>query len=215
MKKLILILTAVTLLFSSAALAEDLSALTDEELQALYQNVEAEMARRELTAGQGTEFVIGLHFAPCEEELQDMQKEQAKTVIDFSGKRVLLAEDMAINRQIATKLLSRLGVEVEAAENGQAAVDKLTSHPAGTYDAILMDIQMPVMDGFEATAAIRALDDPALSAVPIIAVTANASDDDAKKARESGMNSHIAKPIDPSELSDTLASILQDSEKNT
>ncbi len=165
--------------------------------------------------GQGTEFVIGLHFAPCEEELQDMQKEQAKTVIDFSGKRVLLAEDMAINRQIATKLLSRLGVEVEAAENGQAAVDKLTSHPAGTYDAILMDIQMPVMDGFEATAAIRALDDPALSAVPIIAVTANASDDDAKKARESGMNSHIAKPIDPSELSDTLAAILLDSEKNT
>ena len=161
--------------------------------------------------GQGTEFVIGLHFTPCEEEPQDKQKEQAKADRDFSGKRVLLAEDMAINRQIAAKLLARLGVEAETAENGQAAVDKLTSHPAGTYDVILMDIQMPVMDGFEATAAIRALDDPALSAIPIIAVTANASDDDAKKARESGMNSHIAKPIDPSELSDTLAAILLDS----
>lgn len=165
--------------------------------------------------GEGTEFVIGLHFTPCEDEPKDKRKGQDRGVRDFSGKRILLAEDMAINRQIATKLLARLGVEVEPAENGQAAVDKLTSQPEGTYDAILMDIQMPVMDGFEATAAIRALDNPALSAIPIIAVTANASDEDAKKACESGMNSHIAKPINPVQLSDTLAEILLDGEKST
>ena len=114
---------------------------------------------------------------------------------EFSGKRVLLAEDNELNREIATEILREYGFRMDTAENGAEAVEKIAlSHP-GDYDLVLMDIQMPQMDGCEATRRIRALDDPALAAIPIIAMTANAFDEDRKNALECGMDGFLSKPI--------------------
>lgn len=123
-------------------------------------------------------------------------------------RRLLVAEDMEINRQLVCMLLENMGYQVDTAENGREAVQKIETGPAGTYDAVLMDIQMPVMDGYEAAGRIRGLEDPARAGIPIIAVTANAFGEDVRKAREKGMDGHISKPIDPDQLSDTLKRIL-------
>ena len=114
---------------------------------------------------------------------------------DFSGRRVLLAEDIELNREIAFEILTQTGVEVEFAEDGQVCVDKLTAAPEGHYDLILMDIKMPNLDGLEATRRIRALADPAKAAIPIIAMTANVYEKDRIAALESGMNDFTEKPI--------------------
>ena len=118
--------------------------------------------------------------------------------------RLLVVEDMEINRQILEMLLQNLGYEVDLAGDGREAVDRVRSSTPGYYGAVLMDIQMPVMDGYEATRKIRELADPGLAEVPIIAVTANAFGEDVRKALSTGMNDHIAKPIDPAELEKTL-----------
>ena len=123
---------------------------------------------------------------------------------DFSGKRVLLVEDNELNMEIASELLSYTGVETDCAENGQVALEKVKNSEAGHYDLILMDIQMPLMNGYEATRAIRALDRPDLKDLPIIAMTANAFSDDIFKAHESGMNDHISKPVEVQKLLDTM-----------
>lgn len=128
--------------------------------------------------------------------------------IDFSKLRVLLVEDMEINREIATMLLEDLGFTVETAENGQIAVDKVAASEPGYYDAVLMDIQMPVMNGNDATKAIRALPDEQLCKVPIVAMTANAFSEDVKKAHDVGMNGHIAKPIDVNNMVNVLKEVL-------
>ena len=128
---------------------------------------------------------------------------------ESAGKRVLVTEDMEINRQILEILLQNLGYDVETASDGKEAVDKIEAAAPGYYDAVLMDIQMPVMDGYEATEAIRNMKDPGRSQVPIVAVTANAFGEDVRKAREKGMNGHISKPIDPEQLMKTLNNILQ------
>ena len=123
-------------------------------------------------------------------------------------RRLLVAEDMEINRQLVCMLLENLGYQVDVAEDGREAVQKIESCPAGTFDAVLMDIQMPVMDGYEAAERIRGLEDSEKAEVPIIAVTANAFGEDVRKAREKGMDGHISKPIDPGQLADTLERIL-------
>ena len=128
--------------------------------------------------------------------------------IDFSKLRVLLVEDMEINREIATMLLEDLGFTVETAENGQIAVDKVAASEPGYYDAVLMDIQMPVMNGYDATKAIRALPDEQLCKVPVVAMTANAFSEDVKKAHDVGMNGHIAKPIDVNNMVNVLKEVL-------
>ena len=120
------------------------------------------------------------------------------------GKRVLLVEDNELNREIALELLEMQGLAVDTAENGRLAVERFSASAPGGYDAILMDIQMPVMNGYEATAAIRALDRPDAATVPILALTANAFTADVSQARSVGMNDHIAKPIDLDRLLDTL-----------
>ena len=112
---------------------------------------------------------------------------------------MLLAEDNDLNWEIAQELLSALGLELERAENGQICLDKFRSSPAGWYAAILMDIRMPVMNGYEAARAIRALDRPD-AGVPIIAMTADAFAEDVQKCMDSGMNAHVAKPIDVREV---------------
>ncbi|MCI9376738.1 MAG: response regulator, partial [Oscillibacter sp.] len=121
----------------------------------------------------------------------------------FEGKKVLLAEDNDLNWEIAEELLSELGLELEWAENGQICVEKFQASPLGYYDAILMDLRMPVMSGYDATRAIRALD-RADASLPIIAMTADAFSEDIKKCLECGMNAHVAKPIDVREISRLL-----------
>ena len=114
--------------------------------------------------------------------------------------RLLLVDDMPINRQIAIRLLEKQGFTVESAENGKEAVDRIRYADPGYYSAVLMDIQMPGMSGYEATAAIRDMDDEERRKIPVIAMTANAFAEDVRKAREAGMNAHISKPIDVSQL---------------
>ena len=127
---------------------------------------------------------------------------------DFSGKRVLLAEDNELNQMIAEAILTESGFNVEIARDGIEAVEKMKASPAGYYDIILMDIQMPKMDGYEASKQIRALDDGQKAAVPIVAVTANAFDEDRKLALEAGMNGHLAKPYDIPAMIETLKKLL-------
>ncbi len=122
----------------------------------------------------------------------------------FRGRRILLVEDNALNTEIATELLSMTEVEIEHAENGKQAVELFQAAPPDHYDLIFMDVQMPVMDGYEATRTIRALDHPAAKTVPIIAMTANAFTEDVEAALKSGMNGHIAKPLDFDQLTKIL-----------
>jgi CheY-like chemotaxis protein len=126
----------------------------------------------------------------------------------FSGKRLLLVEDNAVNMQIAQLILKRAGFTVETAENGQLAVDMVSASEPGYYDAILMDIQMPVMDGYEATRAIRALDRRELAEIPIVALTSNAFREDVEAARAAGMAAHLEKPVDVRKLLSTLRRVL-------
>ena len=126
----------------------------------------------------------------------------------LQGKRLLLAEDNELNREIAEELLSDSGFVVETAEDGTVALEKVKNSVPGYYALVLMDIQMPRMNGYDAARAIRALEDPKLAAIPIVAMTANAFDEDRKRALESGMNAHIAKPIDIKKLLEVLTEIL-------
>ena len=125
---------------------------------------------------------------------------------DFHGRRVLLVEDNELNREIAVEILHEYGFLVDTAENGAIAVDKVRSSPAGRYDLVLMDIQMPVMDGYTATRRIRALNDPARAAVPIVAMTANVFEEERKRAFDCGMNGFLSKPL----VIEALIAALQD-----
>ena len=121
----------------------------------------------------------------------------------FKGKKILLVEDNELNREIAVEILKEAGFEVESAEDGEIAVRKMKQAADGQYDLILMDIQMPIMNGYEATAAIRSLAG-SRGKVPIIAMTANAFAEDVQLAKNTGMNEHIAKPLDLNKLNDVL-----------
>lgn len=131
---------------------------------------------------------------------------------DLRGRRVLLVEDNPLNMEIALELLAPSGAALEQAENGREAVDKFTASPIGWYDAILMDVQMPVMDGYQATGAIRALDRPDAAGVVILAMTANAFSEDVQKSLAAGMDGHISKPIDMNEVIAKLSRILEQRE---
>ncbi|MFA7069176.1 MAG: response regulator, partial [Acidaminococcaceae bacterium] len=155
--------------------------------------------------GKGTKVNIRfeLELAPDKvPELKD-QKEQ-DTEDALQGKKVLLVEDHPINAEIAEKLLTRKGVIVTCAENGKIAVDRFIGYEEGFFDAVLMDVRMPVMDGLEATHIIRSLDRADAQKIPIIAMTANAFDEDRDATLQAGMVAHIAKPISPKELYSTL-----------
>ena len=132
--------------------------------------------------------------------------------MDFSDKILLLVEDNPVNLEIAQMILEQAGFTVETAENGKIAVDMVANAEPGHYDAILMDIQMPVMDGYEATRAIRALPDARLANIPILAMTANAFKEDELAAAEAGMQAHIAKPIDVGSMMGKLSAVLADAE---
>ncbi len=143
--------------------------------------------------------VLSLPFRAHSEEAEE--KEQP----DFSGKRVLVAEDNELNQQIAQAILENVGFTVDIAPDGVEAVEKVSSAPAGYYDLVLMDIQMPHLNGYEAAKQIRMLDDPEKAGIVIIAVTANAFEEDKKVAMEAGMNGHLAKPYDVPKMMETIS----------
>ena len=173
-----------------------------------------------LTApGSGTQIIFRLKFrtaeagdikeTPAAKETPSASGQEEEGPVDFSGRRFLLVEDNEINMEIADMILTQMGFIVEKAENGQIALDKVASSEPGYYDAVLMDIQMPVMDGYTATRAIRSLENRKLAEVPILAMTANAFQEDVQASMDAGMQGHIAKPIDVSNLMDTLSSVLK------
>ena len=143
------------------------------------------------------QFTSGKKEKNARNYLEDFAKE------NYAGKRILLVEDNALNREIATEIIGMTGVTIDIAENGKIAVEKVMEAPEKWYDLIFMDIQMPIMNGYEATAAIRALAG-SRGKVPIIAMTANAFAEDVQLAKNTGMNEHIAKPLDLNKLNDVL-----------
>ncbi len=157
--------------------------------------------------GKGTEFTITVDF-PLAEPVEEIGSNEGDE-ISFEGMRALLVEDNMINMEIAQMLLNQAGFLIETAENGKIALEMTEASEPGYYDVILMDVQMPVMDGYTATQAIRNLSDPGLAGIPIIAMTANAFQEDIKKAEEVGMNGHIAKPLDIPSMKATLQQVLK------
>jgi CheY-like chemotaxis protein len=166
---------------------------------------------------QGSEFIVTLDLRipkqhketpKCEPDNEQVKVEGKE--IDLSGKRLLLVEDNEFNREIAADILGETGMDIEEAEDGSIAVDKLLEKGAGYYDLVLMDIQMPIMDGYTAARTIRAFEDPKLANIPIIALSANAFEEDKQKSLAAGMNGHIAKPIDIEELMRLLLYLLSD-----
>ncbi len=141
--------------------------------------------------------------------VEDAQPVEEKTTFEFSNKRILVAEDNELNWEIAYELLHDLGLELEWAENGKVCAEKFRCSTPGYYDAILMDIRMPVMNGYEATDEIRAMN-RSDSSLPIIAMTADAYSDDIQKCLEHGMNAHVAKPIDIDEVARILKRFMDD-----
>lgn len=169
-----------------------------------------------LTApGSGTQLIIRLKLKPAQQkdipdDTRTPMHAAAESEVDFSGRRVLLVEDNPVNMRIAQRILTKAGFAVETAENGQVAVNRVSAAQPGHFDAILMDIQMPVMDGYAAARAIKALDNRALNAIPIVALTANAFPEDVEAAKAAGMVAHIAKPVDVQKLLATLRGVLSE-----
>ena len=138
-----------------------------------------------------------------------LSEQDGQTKTDLRGRRVLLAEDMAINAEIMKMVLEMREIKADHAVNGRIAVELFTSHPEGYYDAILMDMRMPEMDGLEATRAIRASNRVDAKTVPIIALTANAFDEDVQRSMQAGLNAHLSKPVQPEVLFETLESLIK------
>ncbi len=157
--------------------------------------------------GKGSHFVVTIPATRLAEEIRETEDSEELLEQIVEGKRVLLVEDNELNREICQELLEMAGFTVDTAEDGKIAVEKVQEAPAGTYDVILMDIQMPIMDGYEATREIRCLVEGKKAGIPIFALTANAFAEDRRRAIEAGMNGHIAKPIDIPSLMKTLRNV--------
>ena len=154
--------------------------------------------------GKGSMFTVTLNLCLASEPVKEEEKKKS---YDYSGKHVLLVEDNKLNREIATSILEETGMSVDSVEDGDIAVAAISKEPAGKYDLILMDVQMPRMDGYTATREIRTLSDDKKANIPIVAVTANVFEEDRKKAIESGMNGHIIKPISIEEIAKVMDEI--------
>jgi len=161
--------------------------------------------------GKGSTFTVDMPFGLVNTEKQPTPKAPAAQPekISFAGKRFLVVEDQIINREIAVELLKMSKATVETAVDGKDAVDKFTASTPGYYDLILMDIQMPIMNGYEASKTIRASNHAQAKTIPIIAMTADAFTEDVSKSFTAGMNEHISKPIDVKKMLQTLAKFLQ------
>ena len=154
---------------------------------------------------EGSTFTVTLRLRLQEEKPRQVKGEAGAA----SCRRILLAEDNEINREIAEAILTEAGFSVESVEDGAAALDAVRSALPGTYDLVLMDIQMPVMNGWQAAEAIRALPDPALSRIPIVALSANVFESDIRRSYDAGMEAHLAKPIDVPGLLGTIRGLLR------
>ena len=165
----------------------------------------------ESEVGVGSTFTVTIDHRIAEPETPAVNVEEVEAQKQFAGHRILLTEDNELNAEIAMEILSEAGFEVEHAENGKISVEMLQKADPGYYDLILMDVQMPVMNGYEATREIRKLSDPAKATISIIAMTANAFEEDKRTAKEAGMDAHLAKPIDVQALFTTLADFIQHS----
>lgn len=159
--------------------------------------------------GKGSTFTITIPHKIANKDYTNRNiKDSNECDINFMGKRILLAEDNELNAEITTTILSEMGFEVKAVEDGILCVNEIQHQPANTYDLILMDIQMPNMDGYKATHCIRRLLQPEKSNIPIIAMSANAFEEDKKKAFDVKMNDYITKPIDFQKMEEVLKHIL-------
>ena len=156
--------------------------------------------------GRGSAFTVDLDLPLQEGELPLVPVSEEVTLDEnsFAGRRFLLAEDNAINQEIAVELLTAYGAKVETRDDGKQAFEAFAASAEGYYDAVLMDIQMPVMNGYEAAGRIRACGHPQAKSIPIIAMTANVFAEDVLAARNAGMDAHIAKPIDLTKLYQAL-----------
>jgi signal transduction histidine kinase len=155
--------------------------------------------------GAGTRTIVTIPMEIADTVVQDEKTEHDNENFNLKGMKVLLAEDNELNMEIAEELLAEQGIDVTPAENGKIAVELYEQSDPGTFDAILMDVMMPVMDGLTAAKTIRASFRPDAKTIPILAMTANAYDEDIKKTKDAGMNSHLSKPIDEEILLKTLA----------
>lgn len=159
---------------------------------------------------EGSTFTVVLPLTPVEkEEEQGATADDQPELADLEGRRILIVEDIEENAEIVADLLDLEGVESDCAENGQIAVEMVTESPAHYYDAVLMDLRMPVMDGLEATRQIRNLNRPDAQTLPIVALSANAFESDVNQALEAGMNAHLAKPADADMLYTTLKHVIR------
>ena len=164
-------------------------------------------------AGVDTFVTKPLFAASVMDEFRDaFRKKNASlkdTAADLAGRRILLAEDMIVNAEIMVMVLAMRDMETDIAGNGQEAVDMFAQHEVGYYDAILMDMRMPVMDGLEATRTIRSMDRDDAGTIPVIALTANAFDEDVQRSMQAGLNAHLSKPVEPEALFRTLESLIR------
>ena len=161
--------------------------------------------------GEGSKFTVTLEYRIADKSYYEQDTEKSSDMDEtdrISGKYILLAEDNDLNAEIAQFILEDMGLMVDRVEDGVQCVSRMEQKPAGTYDLILMDIQMPNMDGYRATEMIRGLSDKDKATIPIIAMTANAFEEDRKKALAKGMNGHIAKPVDAEKVEKTICSVL-------
>jgi CheY-like chemotaxis protein len=144
-----------------------------------------------------------------EEAFKKKKTELLRETTELKGRRVLLAEDVPVNAEIMMMMLSMREIQADLAENGRIAVEKFKEHEEGYYDAVLMDMRMPEMDGLEATRIIRAMDRPDARTIPIIALTANAFDEDVQQSMQAGLNAHLSKPVEPETLFRTLEELIK------
>lgn len=168
--------------------------------------------------GVGTTFMVTVTLTEADEnaEIKNTTKTETEMVsvpeeaaaAELSGRRILLAEDMPVNAEIVKEVLKMKGIETEHAENGSIAAEMFKSKPEGYYDAILMDMRMPVMDGLESTRQIRSASHPDAKSIPIIALTANAFEEDVQRSMQTGINAHLSKPINPEDIFTTLAELI-------
>ena len=163
-------------------------------------NVESEL-------GKGSTFTVTLKHRIADESYYVKKHDEGSGTASkiLEGRNILLAEDNDLNAEIAEAILERAGLKTERVEDGIQCVNRIMEMPVGTYDMILMDIQMPEMDGYEATRRIRALPDKKKAAIPIVAMTANAFEEDARKCVEAGMNAHLSKPLQMDVVVGTIA----------
>jgi CheY-like chemotaxis protein len=179
-------------------------AVTRQHVERMGGEITAESAK-----GVGSTFTVTLCLTPTRSEESEEAEEPGDMLESLKGCRILIVEDLPANAEILEDLLELEGAETEHAENGKVGLDMMAASESGYYDAILMDLRMPVMDGLEACRRIRELEHPDAGTIPIIAVTANAAEQDVRECQYVGMNAHLAKPADADLLYDTLKRMIR------